>query len=85
MLWLMLVVALALFGLRERQLRLRYQAEAEVDPSKGYQVQLERHNELLRRELTRAHEEFPDFKETPIEVAPEVKLFSGRRSFWHGP
>jgi hypothetical protein len=70
MFWMTTVTALALFGLRERQLRLQYQAVAETDPSKGYQVQLERYNEWLKRELARAHELYPDFEETGLRVTP---------------
>ncbi len=68
MLWMTTVVALAPFGLRERQLRLRYQAIAETNPSKAYQVQLEHLNALLERELTRAHALYPDFEETPLPL-----------------
>jgi hypothetical protein len=70
MLWITALVAAVLFGIRERQLRVRYQTIAEVNPSKAYQVQLERFNALLRRELARAHELCPDFIETPLKVVP---------------
>ncbi len=70
MFWMTAVTALALFGLRERQLRRQYQTIAETDPSKAYQVQLEWHNALLKRELARVQELYPDFILTPLGVAP---------------
>ena len=70
MLWMTTLAAVALFGARERQLRLQYQAIAEANPSKGYQVQLKRQNDLLMREVARAHELYPDFAETPLTVVP---------------
>lgn len=72
-LWATTAIALALFGLREHHLRLECQAIAETEPNKAYQVQLEWHNELLKRELARAQEQFPAFSPKPLRGVPTAR------------
>ena len=72
-LWMTTAIALGLFGLREHQLRRHYQEIAETNPNKAFQVQLMRFNDILRSDLQRAHDRYPDFEWTEWRVNPNPK------------
>jgi hypothetical protein len=75
--WLMLVTALGLFGLRERRIRLEYEARDEAfyehrnTQQAEYERQLELHKQLLAKELAEVRAVHPNFQTTPLKINPQ--------------